>query len=38
MKISRWKCRHVRNDRIKNEDIRDKIEAAVLKDKVKKIG
>ncbi|KAL3328216.1 hypothetical protein AABB24_035713 [Solanum stoloniferum] len=36
MKMLRWMCGHTRSDRIRNEDIRDKVGQAFVVDKMRK--
>ncbi|XP_060179517.1 B3 domain-containing protein REM17-like isoform X4 [Lycium barbarum] len=35
MRMLRWMCGHTRNDRIRNEDIRDKVGVASVEDKMR---
>lgn len=36
MRMLRWMCEHNREDNIKNEDIRDKVEMNPMVDKMRK--
>ncbi|KAG5586794.1 hypothetical protein H5410_047228 [Solanum commersonii] len=35
MRMSRWLCEHTRRDRIKNKDIRDKVEVTFVVDRIR---
>jgi hypothetical protein len=34
MRMLRWVCGHIRKDRIRNDDIRDKLEVAPIQEKL----
>lgn len=35
MKMLRWICRHMRNDKMKNEDIQDKLGVTKIESKIR---